>query len=71
MVLSLAIFLPAIALVIWRPKPLNEATAAALGAAAMLIAGVVSPLQAWQVFLANDNVLLFFLGLMLISSVAD
>jgi arsenical pump membrane protein len=71
MVLSLAIFLPAIALVIWRPKPFNEATAAALGAAAMLIAGLVSPLQVWRVFLANDNVLLFFLGLMLISSIAD
>jgi arsenical pump membrane protein len=71
MVLSLAIFLPAIALVIWRPRPLNEATAAALGAAAMLIAGVVSPGQTWQVLIANDNVLLFFLGLMLISSFAD
>jgi len=54
-----------------RPKPLNEATAAALGAVAMLIAGVISPLDSWQVFRDNLNVLLFFLGLMVISIVAD
>jgi arsenical pump membrane protein len=71
MILALAIFLPAIALVMVRPRPLNEATAAALGAVAMLIAGVVSPSQAWGVLLANANVLLFFLGLMIISIVAD
>jgi arsenical pump membrane protein len=37
----------------------------------MIIAGVVSPSQAWQVFLTNLNVLLFFLGLMIISIIAD
>jgi arsenical pump membrane protein len=54
-----------------RPRPLNEATAAALGAAVMLIAGLVSPSQIWQVLHANANVLLFFLGLMIISVIAD
>jgi arsenical pump membrane protein len=71
MLLSLAIFIPAIVLVMWRPRPFNEATAAALGAVALIIAGVVTPLQTWQVCLSNLNVLLFFLGLMVISTVAD
>lgn len=71
MELTLLIFIPAIVLVMWRPRPFNEATAAALGAALMLIAGVISPLQTWEVLISSANVLLFFLGLMLISIVAD
>jgi arsenical pump membrane protein len=71
MLLALIIFGIAIILVMWRPKPLNEATAAALGAVAIILTGIVSPLQGWQVFLANLNVLLFFLGLMVISIIAD
>jgi arsenical pump membrane protein len=71
MILTLAIFIPAIALVMIRPKPLNEATAAALGAMAMVIAAVVSPFQVWEVLRTNAGVLLFFLGLMIISIIAD
>jgi arsenical pump membrane protein len=71
MLLAPLIFIPTIALVIWRPKPFNEATAAALGAAIIIIAGVVTPAQTWQVLLANLNILLFFLGLMVISIIAD
>lgn len=71
MLLALVIFVLCIALVMWRPRPFNEATAAALGAAIMVIASVVSPQQAWQVFVTNLNVLLFFLGLMIISIIAD
>ncbi len=71
MALSLIIFVPTIALVMLRPRPLNEATAAALGAAAMIIAGVISPLQTWEVLKSSANILLFFLGLMIISIVAD
>lgn len=71
LVLALIIFILAIALVMVRPKPFNEATAAASGGVVMLIAGVVSPTQVWQVLQANANILLFFLGLMLISVVAD
>jgi arsenical pump membrane protein len=71
MYLSLIIFAIAIILVILRPKPLNEAAAAALGAVAMLIAGVISLNDSWQVLRDNLGVLLFFLGLMLISIVAD
>jgi len=58
MILSLAIFFPALALVMVRPRPLNEATAAALGAAVMLITGVVSFPEAWAVLQANASVLL-------------
>ncbi len=71
MFLALAIFIPAIGLVMVRPKPLNEATAAALGAAVMILAAVVTPLQTWEVLKANSNILLFFLGLMVISIIAD
>jgi arsenical pump membrane protein len=71
MYLSLIIFIPAIALVMLRPRPLNEATAAALGAGAMLIGGVISPFDTWEVLKSSTNILLFFLGLMIISIVAD
>jgi arsenical pump membrane protein len=71
MLLSLIIFIPAIALVMLRPRPLNEATAAALGAVAMLIGGVISPFDTWEVLKSSANILLFFLGLMIISVVAD
>jgi arsenical pump membrane protein len=71
MYLSLIIFIPAIALVMLRPRPLNEATAAALGAVAMLIGGVISPFDTWEVLKSSTNILLFFLGLMIISIVAD
>ena len=71
MVLTLVIFVLAVALVMVRPRPFNEATAAALGAAVMLIVGLVSPSQAWDVLQVNANVLLFFLGLMIISIVAE
>jgi arsenical pump membrane protein len=37
----------------------------------MLIAGIISPLNVREVFQANLNVLLFFLGLMIISVIAD
>jgi len=71
MLLSLIIFIPTISLVMIRPRPLNEATAAALGAVLMIIAGVISPIQTWEVLKGSANILLFFLGLMLISIVAE
>jgi arsenical pump membrane protein len=71
MILTLTIFVLTLTLVMVRPKPFNEATAATLGAAVMLIVQVVSPSEAWDVLQSNANVLLFFLGLMIISLVAD
>lgn len=37
----------------------------------MLVTGRVSMLQAFEVLKSNANILLFFLGLMLVSAVAD
>jgi arsenical pump membrane protein len=71
MALALTIFIPTIALIMVRPRHFTEATAAALGAAAMLIFGLITPSQVLEVLIANANVLLFFLGLMLISIVAE
>jgi arsenical pump membrane protein len=71
MVLTLCIFVLTLILVMARPRPLNEATAASLGAFLMLATGVVSLMQAYEVLRASVNILLFFLGLMLVSAVAD
>ncbi len=71
MILTVIIFAASIGLLMMRPKPLNEATAVALGAITMLILSLISPLQTWQTLQENANVLLFFLGLMIISVVAE
>jgi arsenical pump membrane protein len=71
MVLAVAIFAVTLLLIILRPKPLNEGTAAAMGAVTILITGVISMEDVYQVFWATDNILLFFLGLMVISAVTD
>ena len=69
--LSLCIFALTVVLIMTRPKPLNEATAAALGAVAMFITRIVLPAEGYQVLRNTANILLFFLGLMVISTVAD
>ena len=71
MFLTLCIFALTLILIMVRPKPLNEAIAASLGAFLMLATSIVSPIQAFEVLKASANILLFFLGLMLISVVAD
>lgn len=71
MILALCVFISTLILIMIHSKPLNEATAASLGALGMLVTGVVSPTQAFEVLKANANTLLFFLGLMSVSIVAD
>ena len=71
MILAIVIFAITLVLIIVRPKPLNEGSAAALGAIAILIAGVISLHDVYDVFKATYNILLFFLGLMIISTIAD
>ncbi len=66
-----AIFLVAMAAVITRPRRLNESIAAALGGLAMLVFGVLRPDQALAALASEWNLFLFFLGLMLISGLAD
>jgi arsenical pump membrane protein len=71
MILAIAIFAITLVLIIARPKPLNEGTAAALGAIAIVATGVVSPRDAFDVLKATDNILLFFLGLMVVCTITD
>jgi len=71
MLLALCIFALTIILIMVRPRPLNEATAASLGALGMLVSGVVSLPQVFEVLMTSANILLFFLGLMLVSALAD
>jgi arsenical pump membrane protein len=71
MIPAIVIFAVTLLLILFRPKPLNEASAAALGAIAILVVGVVSIEDIDDVFWATDNILLFFLGLMVISAVTD
>lgn len=71
MLLAFSIFALSLMLVILRPKPFNETLAACLGAFFMLASGVVPLPQLLEVFRVNLNVLLFFLGLMLVSALAE
>ncbi len=71
MVLTLCIFVLTLILIMVRPRPLNEATAALLGAILMLATTIVSPSQAYDVLKTTANILLFFLGLMIVCAVAD
>lgn len=71
MLLASSLFILTLILVMVRPRPLNEAAAVSLGAGLMLATGVVSPGQALEVLRQNANILLFFLGLMLVSAIAD
>lgn len=71
MLLAISIFTLTLILVMTRPKPFNEASAASLGAFFMVVGEVVSIPQILETFRVNQNVLLFFLGLMLVSAVAE
>jgi arsenical pump membrane protein len=70
-VAAAAIFLLAVAAVITRPRRLDEAAAAVIGAVAMLVFGVLSIGQALATLAGQWNLFLFFLGLMLIAGLAD
>lgn len=65
------IFVATLALIMLRPKRLNEAFAALGGGSAMIIAGIVSPLQAIQTLFGDWNIFLFFLGMLTLSALAE
>jgi arsenical pump membrane protein len=69
--LGLGIFLATLAAVLTRPARLSEAQAALLGAAALLVAGLVRPGEAVVAVLREWNVYLFFLGLVATAALAD
>ena len=71
MIITLIIFIFTLILIIVRPKPLNEATAALLGAVIMLATSAISPSDTYDVLKTTANILLFFLGLMVVCAVAD
>jgi arsenical pump membrane protein len=64
---TLTIFATMLALVVVRPRRWSEAWWTMLGAAAMLVLGLVSPRQALGATLAGKNALLFLLSLLALS----
>jgi arsenical pump membrane protein len=70
-VLGSLIFVATLALIMIRPFRLTEAVIAASGGLLMLIGGIVAPSDAIGVIVGQWNIYGFFLGLMLISAIAD
>ena len=68
---AIVIFLVTIGLVIARPRGLTEARAALIGAAVMVLAGLVAPVDAATNVAGHWNVLLFFVGLTGAAAVAE
>jgi len=70
-VLGLVVFLAVMALAISRPRGLNEAWPAAGGAAALLALGLLSPTDLVGAARETAGVLLFLLGMMVLSGVLE
>ncbi|HEX5546030.1 MAG TPA: ArsB/NhaD family transporter [Ktedonobacterales bacterium] len=70
-VLGALIFVATLALIMIRPWRLSEAVIAACGGLLMLVCGIVTPVDATNTLLGQWNIYGFFLGLMLISAIAD
>ena len=66
-VVTLAVFAAMLAMVVVRPRRWNEAWWTMLGAAAMLVLGLVSPREAFNSTLSGKNALLFLLSLLALS----
>jgi arsenical pump membrane protein len=66
-VVTLAVFATMLVLVVVRPRGWSEAWWTVLGAAAMLVLGLVSPSEALGITLAGKNALLFLLSLLALS----
>ncbi|HLZ71956.1 MAG TPA: ArsB/NhaD family transporter [Dehalococcoidia bacterium] len=69
--IAICLFAVTIAAVLIRPCGLSEGAAASLGALLAVACGAVSAAQAWQAVAAQWNVLLFFVGLLLVCRVAE
>jgi arsenical pump membrane protein len=65
------VFLITLAVMMIRPYRISEAKASVCGAILMLVGGFLGPLEAVTVLGSNWNVFGFFLGLMVISALAD
>lgn len=69
--LSAAVFLVTLALMFARPRGVSEAWSAGIGAVLMLVLRLVTPRDVWQILRETANVLLFLLGMMLVTGVAE
>lgn len=66
-VLTLIVFATTLALILIRPRGLNEAWATVLGGSLMLLLKLETPAQAWHTVAQGRDVLLFLLGLLILS----
>ena len=64
---TLLIFALTLALILLRPRGMHEACATAIGGALMLLCGLETPRQAVRTVAQSGDVLLFLLGLLLLS----
>jgi len=69
--LSAAVFLVTLALIFLRPRGMNEATGASIGAVAMLVLRLATPGDFARILAETANVLLFLLGMMLVTGVVE
>ena len=65
--LTLAVFALTLALILLRPRGLHEAWATMLGGGLMLALRLETPAQAWRTVAQGADVLLFLLGLLILS----
>ena len=69
--LSVGIFVVTLALVLWRPRGLSEAIGASVGAIAVIICRLVSFHDIVDILRQTANVLLFLIGMMVITGIAE
>jgi len=70
-ILTIIIFLATLALMLTRPRGMNEAWAAVAGGLAMLLCRLETWRQAWSTIHEGADVLLFLFALMLLSTLLD
>ncbi|MCA1724973.1 MAG: hypothetical protein LC748_12140, partial [Thermomicrobia bacterium] len=71
LLLSAAVFLLTLALIFLRPRGMNEATGASVGAVVMLALRLATPGDCAHILAETANVLLFLLGMMLVTGVVE
>ena len=71
LILSASVFLATLLLIFLRPKGMNEATGASIGAVAMLVLRLVTFGDIAQILRQTANVLLFLLGMMVVTGIVE
>ena len=70
-ILSACLLAGTLALILWRPRGMSEATGASMGALIALATRLVSPHDLWQIVRQTTNVLLFLLGMMMLTGIVE